>query len=198
MKKQKEEKKKDGGNYMACWNFLKKSKWYVITALAIFCAFILVGFVAPIFFVDQINAIIQEIMLATEGLNGPEITAYIFFNNLQASFFAIIIGTLFGIFPIIASIFNGYLIGFVMRFAVEENGIFILWRLLPHGIFEIPAIILSIGFGIKLGSNLFKKEKKWESLKKDFKESMRFFIFVILPLLIIAAIIEGTLITLAS
>ncbi|MBT3398152.1 hypothetical protein HOA55_04090 [archaeon] len=191
MKKQKE------GNYAACWRFLKESRWYVVTALLTFCIFILIGFAAPIFFTDQINALIQEMMLGLEGLNTQEIISYIFFNNLQASFFAIILGALFGVFPFITSIFNGYLIGFVMRFAVEENGIFILWRLLPHGIFELPAIILSIGFGIKLGSNLFKKKDKWKSFKKDFKESMRFFVFVIVPLLIIAGIIEGTLIALA-
>jgi stage II sporulation protein M len=194
MKKQKESER----NYVACWKYLKESKWYIVTALTTFCLFILIGFAAPIFFTNQINALIQEMMLGLEGLNTSETIAYIFFNNLQASFLAIIIGVLFGIFPIITSIFNGYLIGFVMRLAVEENGIFILWRLLPHGIFELPAIILSIGFGIKLGSNLFKKEKKWESIKKDFKESMRFFIFVIIPLLVIAGIIEGVLIGLAG
>ena len=136
MKKQKE------GNYAACWRFLKESRWYVVTALLTFCIFILIGFAAPIFFTDQINALIQEMMLGLEGLNTQEIISYIFFNNLQASFFAIILGALFGVFPFITSIFNGYLIGFVMRFAVEENGIFILWRLLPHGIFELPAIIV--------------------------------------------------------
>ena len=99
-----------------------------------------------------------------------------------------------GVFPIGAAIVNGYILGFVARFAVNETGnLFVLWRLFPHGIFELPAIILSIGFGIKLGVEIWKKDA-WSILKRNIFESMRFFVFVILPLLIIAAIIEGFLI----
>ena len=70
-----------------------------------------------------------------------------------------------------------------------------MWRLLPHGIFELPAIILSIGIGLKLGVEIWKKDS-WNVLKRNIIESLRFFIFIIMPLLVIAAIIEGLLISL--
>ena len=107
------------------------------------------------------------------------------------------LGVLFGIFPVAAAVTNGYLIGFVSRYAVEEYGIFVLWRLLPHGIFELPAIIISIGIGLKLGLDFLLKDKR-KQFKKDFKEAMRFFLFSIIPLLVVAAIIEGILVVFAG
>jgi uncharacterized membrane protein SpoIIM required for sporulation len=47
--------------------------------------------------------------------------------------------------------------------------------------------------GIKFGTFIFQK-KKMESFEKFFINSLRVFIFVVLPLLFIAAIIEGGLI----
>jgi stage II sporulation protein M len=108
-----------------------------------------------------------------------------------------LLGVFFGIFPLFVAIVNGYLLGFVSRFAVEEGGILILWRLIPHGIFELPAVIISIGLGLKLGVSMIGKNRK-KVLKKDLRKSFRFFLFVIFPLLLIAGIIEGILIWFSS
>jgi uncharacterized membrane protein SpoIIM required for sporulation len=48
--------------------------------------------------------------------------------------------------------------------------------------------------GIKFGSFLFYKQKM-KHFSEFFIKSLRVFVFVVLPLLIIAAIIEGTLIS---
>jgi stage II sporulation protein M len=66
-------------------------------------------------------------------------------------------------------------------------------NLLPHGIFELPAIFISFGMGLKFGTFLFYKEKM-KKFAEFFSNSLRVFVFVILPLLVIAAIIEGSLI----
>ena len=92
----------------------------------------------------------------------------------------------------ITDIFNGYLVGFVARMSVDAGGIGVLWKLFPHGIFELPAVIMSIGIGMKMGIDIFRKDKK--QIARNFKEALRFLIFVVLPLLIIAGIIEGILI----
>ena len=68
--------------------------------------------------------------------------------------------------------------------------------LVPHGIFELPAILFSIGIGFKIGIDLFSRKKG--NLKYNLREALRFFIYIILPLLIIAAIIEGALISLSN
>ena len=74
-----------------------------------------------------------------------------------------------------------------------ELGYFSLWKILPHGIFELPSIIISFALGIKLGMFVFAKNPSKE-FKKRFVLGLKTFVFVILPLLVIAAIIEGLLI----
>ena len=67
------------------------------------------------------------------------------------------------------------------------EGISALWRLFPHGIFELPAVIFSIGIGIKIGVDLLiVKKKKKEKLKTNYIEGLRFFLFVVIPLLLLA------------
>ena len=72
-----------------------------------------------------------------------------------------------------------------------KEGIFILWRLLPHGIFEIPAILISTSLGIRLGTD-------FKNFKKNLKSAIRVFLLIIVPLLVIAGIIEGLFIGLVS
>ena len=103
---------------------------------------------------------------------------YIFLNNLQSSFFGLVLGVFFGIFPIITTIVNGYILGFVSIKVVSVEGIFVLWRLFPHGIFELPAVFISLGLGLKFGSFMFQK-KKFDSLKDYFVNSLRVFFFIV-------------------
>ena len=93
-----------------------------------------------------------------------------------------------GFFPVIFAIANGYVLGFVASATVEVQGISILWRLFPHGIFELPAIFISLGLGLKLMTFIFEKNKL-KTLKIYLKNSLRVFLFIIIPLLIIAAVI---------
>ncbi|MEI6731787.1 MAG: stage II sporulation protein M, partial [archaeon] len=67
------------------------------------------------------------------------------------------------------------------------------WKIVPHGIFELPAIFVSLGLGIKLGAFVFGPERKKEFVRRALA-SLKVFVYVVLPLLIIAAIIEGMLI----
>ena len=180
-------------NYSACWKFLNESRWYMVFAVGIFSLMFLVGFIYPMFFREEIFNFIAQMIEALEGKSIIELAGFIFFNNLKVSFMAIALGIIFGIFPLVISITNGYLLGFVARHVVEQEGLFVLWQLLPHGIFELPAIIFSIGIGLKIGTSLFGSKIK-KKLKHNFEEGLRFFVFVIFPLLLVAGIVEGILV----
>ncbi|MFA5174061.1 MAG: stage II sporulation protein M [Candidatus Pacearchaeota archaeon] len=180
-------------NFKLGLKYLKESRKYIWFAFLIFLVFSLIGFLFPVFFEKQIINLIKDLVDKTEGLSWFGLIGYIFLNNLKSSFFALLLGIFFGIFPLISAIVNGYVLGFVAKKTAGIEGFWVLWRLLPHGIFEIPAVMISMGLGLKLGAYFFVKDKK-----KKFKEwilnSIRVFIFIIIPLLIIAAIIEGSLI----
>jgi stage II sporulation protein M len=179
--------------YSKCWKFLEEAKWYIVFVLGLFCLTFLIGFIYPMFFRVEIFTFIESMIEMLEGKGVSELTWLIFSNNLRASFMAMVLGIGIGIFPLITLVVNGYLLGFVSREAANIGGLSILWQLVPHGIFELPAIIFSIGIGFKIGVDLFGEKIK-EGLGYNFREGLRFFAFVILPLLIIAAIIEGLLI----
>jgi len=182
-------------NYRQSWNFIKESKNYIYFSVLIFLVFTLIGFFAPASesLTQKIFEFIEELLLKTQDMSYLGLIWFIFFNNLQSSFFGMIYGILFGAFPVMAALVNGYLLGFVASEASSREGIFVLLRLLPHGIFELPALFISLGLGIKIGTFILNKEKI-KTLKNYLTNSVKIFFLIIVPLLFIAAIIEGTFI----
>ena len=198
MKKNKRGKKQKDflkDNYIQSLDYLKESMNFIYIVLGVFFVFALIGYFIPASsqITEQILKFIQELLEKTENMSQGELIRFIFFNNIRSSFFAMVLGILLGIFPMIAVIANGYLLGFVASMSTKVGGSLILLKLLPHGIFELPAIFISLGLGLKLGMFVFQK-KKFKSLQKYLWNSLRVFLFIVLPLLIIAAIIEGSLI----
>ena len=185
---------KIGEQYKKSWETLRVSKNYIWFAVVVFLLFSIIGFVFPVFFVDEIMALLEKLALEFEGLGVFDTILKIFLNNLQASFFSVVLGVIFGLFPLGAVIVNGYVLGFVARMAVGAEGVFVLWRILPHGIFELPAVLISMGLGMWLGVSILKRGASWGGFKKNFIDAMRVFVFVVLPLLVVAGIIEGILV----
>ena len=182
-------------NYIKSWKYLLESKNYILTILGFFVLFVLIGALVPPpeILEQKIIEFIKELLSKIEGMSGAELTRFIFLNNLQSSFFGMVFGVFFGMYSAAACMINGYVLGFVAMKSIQIDGIFILWRLLPHGIFELPALFLSLGLGLKLGTFIFQKNKL-SCLRNYLRESLRVFVFIIIPLLIIAALIEGYLI----
>ena len=110
------------------------------------------------------------------------------------AFSSIVFGILLGLIPIFYSITNGVILGYVFSKIYNLSGFSEFWRILPHGIFELPAIIISMALGLKLGL-FFYSSNTWKEFKQRVMGSFRTFIFVVIPLLVIAALIEGLLIT---
>ena len=182
-------------NYSKSWKFIKESRNFIYIITALFFLFALLGFLVPVpdYIAKEIMKIIEEIIKRTEGMSSSELIRFIFFNNMQSSLLGLILGVFLGIFPLLFAAFNGYVLGFVAIMAVEAGGGIVLWRILPHGVFELPAIFISLGLGLRMGMLFFQNIRR-KSFKYYFFELARAFVFVVIPLLIIAAIIEGSLI----
>ena len=182
-------------NYRESLNYIRDSRNFIYSVIIIFLFFSLIGFFipAPPLLEEKILEFIEELLRKTEGMSQGELIRFIFLNNIQSSFTGMPFGIILGVFPLIATLTNGYVLGFVAAKSAENGGIFVLWRILPHGIFELPALFISLGLGVKLGTFIFKKNK-FETLTTYMIKSIKVFFFIIIPLLIIAAIIEGSLI----
>ncbi|MCL2549881.1 MAG: stage II sporulation protein M [Methanimicrococcus sp.] len=137
---------------------------------------------------------------------------YIFFNNAGVLFMLIFFGFILSILPVLIIISNGFLIGVVSEATIRQLGLpFLLTGLLPHGIIELPMILLGAGIGFRLGAlfarllfNIIRGDSDACCLmvyqfKKEFLNAAGLYFLFILPLLLVAAIIEvyvtGTLLS---
>ncbi len=125
--------------------------------------------------------------------NPLEVFGIIFLNNTIKSLISLISGFFFGIFPFFFVFINGYLLGIVAFTKGSEVGFFtILLALLPHGVFEIPAVILASAYGMRLGVLFYRKVFKKEdvNISNALKFFLRRFLRIVVPILLIAAFIE--------
>jgi stage II sporulation protein M len=184
--------------YRESFDYIKSSSDYIYGVFIIFLIFGAIGFFFPVpeIFYSKLLHILEELIEKTEGMNAYELIVFIFLNNAQASLTGILFGIILGIVPFISTSFNGYLIGFVSKVVIEREGFLSLWRLLPHGVFELPAIFISFGLGMRMG--LFYFEKKNKGFRYYLYNSIKVFLLIVIPLLLIASIIEGSLIALTN
>jgi stage II sporulation protein M len=185
--------------YKKSFEYIKESKKFIYLIIAIFFFFFLIGFFvpAPEFLYDKILEYIRGILEKIGDMSFLELIWFIILNNIKSTFFGIIFGVALGVFPILSSITNGYMLGFVSDYSIRmSNGNFLsLWRILPHGVFELPAVFISLGLGVKIGMFIFQKDKR-RAFKNYLNNSLKAFLLIIIPLLIIAGFIEGILMTL--
>ncbi|MEG0330379.1 MAG: stage II sporulation protein M [Longicatena sp.] len=118
-------------------------------------------------------------------------------NNLVATFSSLVLGIIpFVFIPAFTAILNGGVIGVLFgSISITTTSIpFLLAGLLPHGIFEIPAMILSVSLGIYICKEttlfILGKQKHFK-LKSLAFNILRIYGFIIVPLLIIAGLIEA-------
>lgn len=188
-------KNKKGNIWKDSGRYLVEVRYFILVVFLLFILSALVGFFFSeqfVFFDDLLKGVYDQI----EGLDGPGLTWFIFQNNILSAFFGLVAGVLLGVVPIFNSLTNGVLLGYVYERSVDVIGYSSIFLLVPHGIFELPAIFISLGMGLHLGMFVFsRKGKKISEFKRRFWSSMKVFLSIVLPLLVIAAIIEGLLIS---
>ncbi len=125
-------------------------------------------------------------------LNPFLIMLLIFLNNALKSLMALLLGILFGIIPLLFVAGNGIILSMLADAVSRQHGtIFVIAAILPHGIVELPMILISAGIGIRLGHVMilyFIGAKA--DIKQELKQGLRFYFRRIAPLLFVAAAIE--------
>jgi len=189
-------KKEEGNKFILALKYIWESRSYILMIFLVFIIFSFVGF----FFHGQftfLDKILEELIRKTEGMNVWQLMVFIFFNNVQSAIFGMVLGVVLGVFPLMNAVSNGVVLGYVLEKSYSVFGFWEFWRILPHGIFELPAIFIALGLGTRLGMFIFEKQKKKE-LRKRIYLSFLAFVLIVVPLLIIAAIIEGFLVSFYS
>lgn len=173
-------------------SYLKLHRKYVYAATLVFFASAIIGYIFSSSF-SFFDRILEEIAHSTQNLDYLELIWFIFSNNVTSSLSVLFLGVFFCIFPLFNAVFNGVILGYVYSKAASVAGYLVIWRLLPHGIFELPAIFISLGLGIHLGFSFFGRDKI-KTFKLRFNESLKAFLIIVVPLLALASIIESSLI----
>jgi len=170
-------------------------KNYLIFVTALFFLSIGVGvifaYVYPLS--SSLLSTLPQLAEPLKDLTSFEFMLFIFMNNTFKSFLAITLGILLGIYPLLLVVGNGYLLGRLFYDVCLDRGIyFVLACLIPHGILEIPAVLLSCALGVKLGYLFCKRyaKKPVPDLRTELMKCMRIFLFLILPLLLIGSFVE--------
>ena len=189
-----------------------------------------VGFVAGFLFFtvwpDQEKRALQLVVRALEDirLGGPPLVLALtlFYHNARASVVAVAAGAVpFLFLPILDPLVNGGVLGLLVSIA-KHQGLdvprLVLTQVLPHGVFELTAVVYATGLGLYLSAETGKRVKAaWRARggrtgtqtgtctcgtcppsgsgpvapASPVRNVVRSFFLVVLPLLLVAAAVEG-------
>lgn len=147
--------------------------WHLVAAVGIFTIGILAGVGLVVGGVDLLAVIgIEDV---TELFPEELTTVGIFVNNLQASLLMVLSGLTLGLLTAFALFANGVVVGYVATPAVAETGLFgTLLLLVPHGIFELPAVFIAAAIGFWIAVVLTDRIRgRREDLRPDSEEQRR-------------------------
>ena len=169
-------------------------KW-ILVAVCLFG----IGMVLGLTEQDSIANLLAEDLAALQEL-GATLTpftittaAFIFIKNISAVLMSFIFSPVLCLLPVLSLVLNGWLLSFVSTMAVQQKSLgFVLAALLPHGVFELPAIIIgeaaALSFGAMVIIALISKERR-KLLLPNLKQNLRY-LMIACALLVPAAIIE--------
>ncbi len=177
--------------------YIKDHKRYLVYAAGLFLVPVFMGYFYAAYAPADVDALLESFKQSLGSLvDLPplNLALVIFLNNALKTAAMVIFGGILGIYPTLSLIGNGYLIGIIAYIAQAKAG-FMLFAasIIPHGLIEIPIVILSGAMGLRLGHKTTKRlfGNKEIDLKKDYRVALRWIVFIITPLLFIAAFVEA-------
>ena len=170
-------------------------KWWIYIATGLFGAGMVLGLLIPVGIADLLGEDLTALKELAAILVPFKITtaAFIFIKNVTALLVSFMFSPILCLPPIAALLVNGGLLSIISVAVVQEESLgLLLAGILPHGIIEIPALIMgeaaALSSGVLVIAAIFSKEKSnW--LLPGLKRNLKFLLLACL-LLLPAAIIE--------
>jgi len=173
-----------------------KYRVWILIAISLFSVGLVFGIVPLTGTTDLSSegiAALKQLSDILVSLPTPLIALFIFVKNASALLLSFILSPILCLVPILALTVNGLLLGSVSALVVQEKSVgFVLTALLPHGIFELPALIIgeaaALSFGAMVILAVFRKGAR-ERLLPNLKQNLKYLV-IAFGLLVPAAIIE--------
>jgi stage II sporulation protein M len=168
---------------------------WILVAIVVFGIGIVFGLATP----AGIASLVSDELATLKDFSGilapfkVSTVILIFLKNAIVLLFSFALSPIFCLVPILTLSVNGWLLALVSSMIVEEKSLgFVLAGLLPHGVIELPALVMgeaaALSFGTMAIVALVKKEKR-NLLPASLKQNLRY-LWIALALLLPAAIIE--------
>jgi stage II sporulation protein M len=177
--------------------FDRTIKPYILVLTLIFAASFLAGTFVPSPVRRQITEMFQAMAGDYRELSGGMLFFSILVQNVMATLFVVLFGVIVGIIPAFAVGSNAFGLGVLYRQASEVSGYSkAALKVLPYGVFEIPALLIAASYGLWLGVMVVRRMRGKEGtpLKTHMEHAFRRYFAVVFPLLVVAATIETALI----
>ncbi|KAA8995923.1 stage II sporulation protein M [Paenibacillus spiritus] len=184
---------------------LRQIKGALWTALIFFAGGIAAGWFGTGGLESLLNSQMEGLGRTAQNLresSSPQMSffIFIFLNNSIKSVVILYLGALFGILPALFLVINGGVIGYLVhRASLQGADLFdlIVKGLLPHGVIEIPALLIACAYGIHFGRRVFdslgrRQNREAAGWSVFMRQTLTASVWIIL-LLLIAAVIESTL-----
>lgn len=175
---------------------LNMSRFYISSILAFFIPLILgtiVGYYEPIFGETALNASYGDLNFV-RNLSSFELFIFILLRNSFIGLLVMLTGLLIGLPSILILISNGLVIGAIVGWLLNVYSLkVVVSGILPHGIFEIPAIIICGAYGMRIGASVMGKIRRRDDglISENLLEGLKAFVSKALPLFITAALVES-------
>lgn len=187
--------------------YLKENKITYFVLLACFFIFMIISYYIFDFLLAIDENVLEDISNLFSGFfkkmgidaNTTKFDVFvkIFSNNLKATLYMIVFGSIPFLFvPVFSLVLNAFAISGLLALLLRMNKITVskfMLGILPHGIIEIPIIILAATLGVSLCISIIKiikGEIELKDLIKLLNNISKVYILIIVPLLFIAAVIE--------
>ena len=113
-------------------------------------------------------------------------------NNIKVSILALALGMTFGVGTAIVLFYNGALLGvIIVDFIQSGQSAFLAGWLLPHGAFEIPAIIIAGQTGLIIGGCLLRLGKNRKNALKEKRNDIITLLGGVALMLVWAGLVEA-------
>ena len=170
---------------------------YVGMTAAAFLVLLVLAYIAGRLFPDIPATVISAFNedIAGSGIvqeDGSFNVLALFANNLRAMVLGILYGFIpFLYLPALALGVNAAILG-MLASLIDGQWLLLAAGILPHGIFELPALFLSLAAGLCLCKNINAYIRKNEKgiMKPLLLNILRVTVLLVLPLLVIAAVME--------
>lgn len=165
---------------------------YLCIAFSLFLLSSFVGYLTPYGYQEKIARALLAHFSPLETHTQLQLFVKIFLNNYLSTLLTLLIGLLFGLGPVLFLLINGFAMGNLISFASTRVSLYkIGLAIVPHGIFEVPAVLIASSYGLWWGVKNYRRFRYQDSFRKNFALPLRRYLHYVVPLLLIGALVEA-------